>query len=44
MNDELPAWVTYFNSSVAAYTSSLKGPDNGSLDTDVWNVYDWELN
>ena len=44
MNDELPAWVIYFNSSIAAYTGGLKGPDNASLDTDTWNVYAWEIN
>ena len=26
MNDKLPAWVIYFNSSIAAYTGGLKGP------------------
>jgi peptide/nickel transport system substrate-binding protein len=43
MNDELPAWVLYFNASIAAHTASLKGPDNGSLDTDVWNIHEWEM-
>ncbi|HZT05541.1 MAG TPA: ABC transporter substrate-binding protein [Chloroflexota bacterium] len=43
LNDELPAWVLYYNPSVAAFQSVLKGPDNASLNTDVWNIYDWEM-
>jgi peptide/nickel transport system substrate-binding protein len=41
LSDELPAYVLYFNPSVAAYTSAVKGPDNASLNTDVWNIHEW---
>ncbi len=44
MNDELPAWVMYFNSSIAAHSATLKGPDNASLNTDTWNIHEWEMN
>ncbi|MBM2812047.1 MAG: hypothetical protein HW416_2806 [Chloroflexi bacterium] len=43
LSDELPSWVLYYNPSVAAHAAALRGPDNGSLNTDVWNVYEWEL-
>lgn len=41
LSDELPAYVLYYNPSVAAFTSAVKGPDNASLNTDVWNIHEW---
>ncbi len=41
---ELPAWVLYHNPSVSAHYATLRGPNSASLSSDVWNVYEWELN
>jgi peptide/nickel transport system substrate-binding protein len=43
LSDEVPAWVLYFNPSVSAHLAALRGPDSASLNSDVWNVYEWEL-
>jgi peptide/nickel transport system substrate-binding protein len=43
LSDEIPAWVLYYNPSVSAHLSVLKGPDTASLNSDVWNVHEWEL-
>jgi len=42
-SDELPSWVLYYNLSVSAHVSALKGPDNSGLNSDTWNVYEWEI-
>ncbi len=41
LSDDIPAYVLYFNPSVAGFSSAVKGPDNASLNTDVWNVHEW---
>jgi peptide/nickel transport system substrate-binding protein len=41
LSDEIPAHILYFNPSVAAFSSNVKGPDNASLNTDVWNIHEW---
>jgi len=43
VSEELPTWVLYYNASVSAHLSSVKGPDNSGLNSDVWNVYLWEV-
>ena len=43
LSDEIPAWVLYYNPSVSAHLASLRGPDSASLNSDVWNVYEWEV-
>jgi peptide/nickel transport system substrate-binding protein len=43
LSDEVPAWVLYYNPSVAAHLATLRGPDSASLNSDVWNVHEWEL-
>jgi peptide/nickel transport system substrate-binding protein len=41
LSDDIPAYVLYFNPSVAGFTSAVKGPDNASLNTDLWNIHEW---
>ncbi len=41
LSEDVPAYVLYFNPSVAAFVSAVKGPDNASLNTDVWNIHEW---
>jgi ABC-type transport system substrate-binding protein len=43
LSDDVPAWVLYYNPSVAARAAALRGPDSASLNSDVWNVHEWEL-
>jgi hypothetical protein len=43
VSDELPVWMLYSNPSVSAHVAALTGPDNASLNSDVWNIYEWEL-
>jgi len=42
-SEELPMWILYFNQSVSAHLATLKGPDNSGLNSDTWNVYQWEV-
>jgi hypothetical protein len=39
----VPAWVLYYNPSIAAHLAVLHGPDSASLNTDVWNIHEWEM-
>jgi len=43
LSDEVPAFVLYYNPSIAAHVSTVRGPDSASLNADVWNIYEWEL-
>jgi len=43
LSDEVPSLVLYYNPSIAAHLAVLQGPDSASLNTDVWNIHEWEL-
>jgi ABC-type transport system substrate-binding protein len=43
LSDEVPAFVLYYNPSIAAHASTVRGPDSASLNADVWNIHEWEL-
>jgi peptide/nickel transport system substrate-binding protein len=43
LSDEVPAFVLYYNPSIAAHLAVLRGPDSASLNADVWNIHEWEL-
>lgn len=44
LSEQVPGWVLYYNPSVSAFYPKLKGPDNSANNSDVWNVYEWDLN
>ena len=44
VSDQLPAFMTFFNYYVNAYTSDVSGPDPTAYDTLLfWNVHTWEM-
>jgi ABC-type transport system substrate-binding protein len=43
VSDQLPVWLLYSNPSVSAHVAGLTGPDSASLNSDVWNIHEWEL-
>jgi hypothetical protein len=44
VSDEIPAFITFFNYYVTAYSGDITGPDPTAYDTLVfWNVHQWEV-
>jgi peptide/nickel transport system substrate-binding protein len=43
LSDELPGWVLYYNPSVSANQSILRGPTHASPNTDTWDIHTWEM-
>lgn len=42
ISEQLPAWVLYFDPSVMAHLSVVRGPDSAT-DFATWNIHAWEL-